>query len=86
MMMTLEELKAEAAKLGYKLIKQTPMEHYLPCICGCRQKRHWHDTATHEETLACRHCNLSVTGKPSETRRLWNEMIRAKHKEIEDEY
>ena len=32
--MTLEELKAEAKKHGYKLAKDLPYVRMLPCICG----------------------------------------------------
>lgn len=33
--MTLDELKAEAKKLGYYLVKNTPKISLLPCpICG----------------------------------------------------
>ena len=32
--MTLEELRAEAKKHGYKLIKDTPYVRLAPCVCG----------------------------------------------------
>lgn len=32
--MTLEELKTEAKKHGYKLTKEYPYIRLLPCICG----------------------------------------------------
>ena len=60
--MTVEELKKEAAKLGYNLIKKPPREHYLPCICGCRQREHWIDL-TNTEVLKCKRCGLAVIGK-----------------------
>lgn len=34
--MTYEELKKEADKLGYKLIKKTEPVKRLPCTCGCK--------------------------------------------------
>lgn len=35
-MIDLEELKAEAQKLGYKLVKNNPRPKRLPCKCGCK--------------------------------------------------
>ena len=32
--MNLEELKSEAAKLGYNLVKKQPYTKLLPCTCG----------------------------------------------------
>ena len=32
--MTLEELKAEAKKHGYKLVELKPYIRMLPCVCG----------------------------------------------------
>lgn len=35
--MTLEELKIEAEKLGYKLTKKIKYEKLEPCICGWKR-------------------------------------------------
>lgn len=35
--MTLEELKIEAEKFGYKLTKKIKYEKIEPCICGCKR-------------------------------------------------
>ena len=73
--MTVEELKTEANKLGYNIIKKpTPKERYLSCICGRNAREHW--TGMKSETLTCMGCGLSVSGKPSELRRLWNNKIK----------
>ena len=32
--MTLEQLKAEAKKYGYKIVKDLPYIRMLPCVCG----------------------------------------------------
>ena len=32
--MTLDELKAEAKRQGYKLVKNTKLPKILPCVCG----------------------------------------------------
>ena len=38
--MTVEELKIEANKLGYNIIKKPePKEKKLPCICGRKKHR-----------------------------------------------
>ena len=37
--MTLEELKAEAEKFGYTLIKKSDSIKMLPCTCGCKRRR-----------------------------------------------
>ena len=38
--MTYEELKTEAEKLGYKLIKKQEYIRFLPCTCGCNVRHH----------------------------------------------
>ncbi|MBQ2099491.1 MAG: hypothetical protein II477_00305, partial [Lachnospiraceae bacterium] len=40
--MTLDELKAEAKRQGYKLIKDNPMPKLIPCICGSKRRIMWH--------------------------------------------
>lgn len=35
--MTVEELKVEAEKLGYKIVKPIKYVKLKPCICGCRR-------------------------------------------------
>lgn len=35
--MTFEELKTEAEKQGYKLVKRKQNEAFLPCICGANR-------------------------------------------------
>lgn len=39
--MTIEELRAEAKKLGYNLIPINKKEKLLPCTCGCKRREHW---------------------------------------------
>lgn len=42
--MTLEELKAEAARQGYELRKTKPKEKkvaFVPCVCGCTRHHGW---------------------------------------------
>lgn len=79
--MTLEELKAEAKKQGYKLIKIQTREKLLPCTCGCNRRTHW-GNINGEVSLHCERCFKAARGKSeAEARRNWNEMIR---KELEN--
>lgn len=40
--MTLDELKEEAKKLGYRLTPIRKKETLKPCICGCFKPNKWH--------------------------------------------
>ena len=41
--MTVEELKAEAEKQGYKLVKVASPIRILPCpVCGCKKTEEWY--------------------------------------------
>lgn len=40
--MTVEELKAEAKKLGYTVIKKSEPVKILPCICGKNRRERWY--------------------------------------------
>ena len=81
--MTLEELKKEAANLGYSLIKRAPREHFLPCVCGCKQREHWYDVnGVDEEELKCKKCGFSVTGSHRDVRTIWNDAIRLKRAQL----
>lgn len=76
--MTLDELKAEADKLGYRLTKKTQNEKFLPCICGCNKRDTWHSISEEWRVkLVCRKCGLSVTGKnEKDAKRNWNDYMR----------
>ena len=42
--MTLDDLKAEAKKLGYHLVKDRPKIVMLPCpVCGKKRTEEWYD-------------------------------------------
>lgn len=80
--MTVEELKAEAAKLGYYLIKKP--DKYIPCTCGANSRRfRW---INNKPTLTCSGCGYRFTpdkefpnfrGIEGKMRDLWNaEMIK----------
>ena len=78
--MTLPELKAEADKLGYKVVKKSePYTPLLPCICGCKRREHWVKYAgnnKYETTLLCMRCNRKASGlSQTAARKAWNKMI-----------
>lgn len=78
--MTLEALKSEAKRQGYKLIKaKTP--RFERCLCG----HNVHQWVSGPEGWAvyCKHCGLEspwVQGGESAAREAWNEMILEKRK------
>lgn len=74
--MTVEELKSEAKKLGYKLIKDVRPPKLLPCICGCNKRAEWWDSVHCWVELECRRCGLIAIGKDrTEAIRVWNSMV-----------
>lgn len=80
--MTYEELKLEAKKQGYKLIKIYKKERLLPCICGRRRRSRWYDS-TDYMTMKCDYCGRQVKGRTEfELHKKWNAMIR---KELEEQ-
>lgn len=82
--MTFEELKTEAEKQGYKLVKRKQNEVFLPCICGANRREMWHTTNEDWKIkLVCYKCGLSVTGKNmADAKRRWNEYMKHERKEI----
>lgn len=79
--MTLEELKAEAKRQGYKLIK-AKRPRFEPCLCGhnvhqwCSGPEGW--------MVYCKHCGLEspwVKGGNAAVIEAWNAMILEKRKE-----
>ena len=73
--MTLDELKVEAEKLGYTLIKKSPNIKMLPCTCGCKRRTEWFSKG--QIFYSCERCGkkspLSNTERGA--KRAWNEMI-----------
>ena len=80
--MTVEELKIEAAKLGYYLIKKP--DKYIPCTCGANSRRFRY--INNKPTLTCSKCGYrfipdkefpNFRGIEGKMRDLWNaEMIK----------
>lgn len=81
--MTLEELKTEAKRQGYKIIKaKTP--RFERCLCG--HNVHQWVSGPEGRAVYCKHCGLEspwVQGGESAVREAWNEMIREKRKETQ---
>lgn len=80
--MTLEELKAEAKRQGYKLIKaKTP--RFERCLCG-HNVHQWCSRTGMEQMVYCKHCGLEspwVRGGDDKAIEAWNAMILEKRKE-----
>lgn len=80
--MTYEELKKEADKLGYKLIKKTEPVKRLPCTCGC--KRVYYCYEFFYEGLVCKSCGkFSYSRKGASDRQKtidWNNMIKGEQR------
>ena len=73
--MDIFELKAEALKLGYRLIPITKNPRKLPCVCGCnRRTKWWTKDGIYFE---CNNCHKqSPVGKSEfDAVNKWNEMI-----------
>lgn len=87
--MTLEELKVEADKLGYKVVrKSVRRDNLVPCICGCKRRAHWYESKWNDSThksqnivgMRCLRCGREVTGfSLNDVRRNWNLMIGKLH-------
>ena len=86
--MTLEELKAEAKKHGYKLIKDTPYVRLTPCVCGHKghgQYANWSNKQA-PHYLKCYRCGFA--SEPARTKHeaklKWNECVENARKEQEN--
>ena len=80
--MTLEELKAEAKRQGYKLIKDKKTR-FERCLCG-HNVHQWCSRRGMENMVYCKHCGLEspwVRGGDDKVIEAWNAMILKKRKE-----
>ena len=81
--MELEELKAEAKKLGYNLIPRREYIKKQPCVCGRKKLEYWYysvnylDKSTLMTYVQCPKCQrYSPAGRTeNEAKQLWNAMI-----------
>ena len=74
--MTYEELKAEAKRQGYNLIKYNPLPKILPCTCGRVSKfSRWFRGLYGDNEIAiyCPDCGRKVWGdNERDARERWN--------------
>ena len=76
--MTFEELKAEATKQGYVLIKRQERVNLLDCTCGGKKRRSWSKIKDNKTFagLECIRCGKMVWGEDTLDARIkWNKMI-----------
>lgn len=85
--MTLEELKAEASKLGYSLIKKKPYIPIKPCpVCGKKSTIVWYGTVGKGTMRQCSFCDFAGdwTNKKIPTTEAWNNAVERYLKEHEE--
>ena len=78
--MTMEELKAEAKRQGYKLIKDENIQ-VEPCLCGGTRREWWSGPEGHK--VVCLRCGLESPWVPRSkgkngVKKAWNAMISQK--------
>ena len=76
--MTLQELKKEAKKQGYKLVKDNPLPKLLPCKCGRKRmsKEYWSCGKTEKVIIVCPSCNIYSEGSTErKARENWNKLM-----------
>ena len=81
--LTLEELKAEAKRQGYKLIKDENIR-FEPCLCGGTRHEWW--SGPEGVKVVCLRCGLESPWVPRSkgkngVKKAWNAMILEKRKE-----
>ena len=86
--MTLEELKTEANKLGYSLIKKKPYIHIKPCpVCGKKGTNVWYGTEGKGTMRQCSSCDFEGdwTNEKISTNEAWNNAVERYLKEHKEE-
>lgn len=75
--MTLEELKAEANKLGYSVVKKRRKVYLKPCVCGCnrRELRNTYDLKYFYKCKRCGRESIPVSSIMG-AKEMWNEMTK----------
>lgn len=73
----IEELRARANELGYKLVKKKKYVRFMKCLCGANSHSLWHSTKGYGVCFKCNKCGLSGPFAKTEERAkvVWNEMI-----------
>lgn len=86
--MTLEELKAEANKLGYGLIKKKPYIPIKPCpVCGKKSTSVWYGQRGKGTMRKCSFCDFAGdwTNEKIPITEAWNNAVERYLKEHEEE-
>lgn len=86
--MILEELKVEADKLGYNLVKKPEKVTLLPCpICGKKRTHEWYAVDVGSRFRRCSECDFTGGyGKTrGEARRKWNKAVLEYEKEAKND-
>ena len=78
--MGLEELKAEAAKLGYNLVKKQPYIKLSCCTCGENKPIEWLYYTEENKVMRIYKCdNCGLSALPAKTNRQarenWNQLV-----------
>lgn len=78
--MTLDELKREAERQGYSLVrKQPPLPKLQTCLCGRKLISIWHRCNPEEYRASCPKCGFGEENEwsatPRRAREIWNESI-----------
>lgn len=75
--MTLDELKAEAKRQGYKLVKYTKLPKILPCVCGTESMIEIHSRSLNKYSYECGNClRASLWGNTKlEAIENWNRVV-----------
>ena len=75
---TVKELKEEADRLGYNIIKKSESEKLLPCVCGCNQRSHLFNPEF--KILKCKRCGLEAfvnkNASEIELKKEWNRTVK----------
>lgn len=85
--MTLEELRAEANKLGYSLIKKKPYIPIKPCpICGKKCTSVWYGTGDKGTIRQCSSCDFEGdwTNEKISVNEAWNNAVERYMEEHEE--
>ena len=77
--MTVDELKEEAKKLGYNVVKRQEWIKLKPCKCGRKRIDQWVDWSHHEASIyyKCPQCGRKSEGcrTEREARIAWNNIV-----------
>ena len=72
--MTFDELKAEAKRQGYSLIKKRPYIKRLPCKCGCNEISLFY--GSYKTFYRCDDCGFEVSAKNEYLlKEAWNKAV-----------